>query len=222
MKTALIVGASRGIGYEFVRQYREAGWRVLATVRDDTAALAVETLGAQSYRLDVTRAEEIAGLAWQLDGEQIDVALIVSGVFGPRTAGAEIISDLDFDAVMHVNVRAPMQMIPILLPLVEAVGGILAVVSSRMGSTTLATGADGWMYRVSKAALNAALKIVSLEARQASCIALHPGWVRTGMGGANAALDVAQSVSGMRQVLAQVTRAENGRFLQYDGAELPW
>ena len=222
MKTALIVGASRGIGYEFVRQYREAGWRVLATVRDDTAALAVETLGAQSYRLDVTRAEEIAGLAWQLDGEQIDVALIVSCVFGPRTAGAEIISDLDFDAVMHVNVRAPMQMIPILLPLVEAVGGTLAVVSSRMGSTTLATGADGWMYRVSKAALNAALKIVSLEARQASCIALHPGWVRTGMGGANAALDVAQSVSGMRQVLAQVTRAENGRFLQYDGAELPW
>lgn len=222
MKTVLIVGASRGIGHEFVRQYREAGWRVLATVRDDAAALAVEALGAQSYRLDVTRAEEIAGLAWQLDGEQLDIAIIVSGVYGPRTSGVEVIEDVDFDTVMHVNVRAPMQMMPILLPLVEAGSGTFAVISSRMGSTTLATGSDGWLYRVSKAAVNAAMKIASQQAHHATCIALHPGWVRTGMGGADAALDVAQSVSGMRHVLAQVTRAENGRFLQYDGAEVPW
>jgi len=222
MKTALIVGASRGIGYEFVRQYREAGWRVLATVRDDAAAEAVQALGAQSYRLDVTRTDEIAGLAWELDGEQLDVAIIVSGVFGPRTSGVEIISDLDFDSVMHTNVRAPMQMMPILLPLVEAGGGTFAVISSRMGSTTMATGTDGWLYRVSKAAVNAAMKIASRQAHHACCIVLHPGWVRTGMGGESAPLDVAQSVSGMRHVLAQVTRAENGHFLQYDGAELPW
>lgn len=222
MKTALIVGASRGIGHEFVRQYREAGWRVLATVRDDDAAQAVEALGAQSFRLDVTRTEAIAGLAWQLDGEQLDIALVVSGVFGPHTSGVEVVSDADFDAVMHVNVRAPMQLMPILLPLVEAAGGTLAVVSSKMGSITLASGTDGWLYRVSKAAVNAAVKLASLETRNASCVALHPGWVRTAMGGAGAALDVAQSVSGMRHVLAQITRTDNGRFLQYDGAEFPW
>jgi len=143
-------------------------------------------------------------------------------VFGPRTSGVEIISDIDFDNVMHTNVRAPMQMMPILLPLVEAGGGTFAVISSRMGSTTMATGSDGWLYRVSKAAVNATMKIASRQTHHACCIVLHPGWVRTDMGGDNAPLDVAQSVSGMRHVLAQVTRAENGRFLQYDGAELPW
>jgi len=222
MKTVLIVGASRGIGLEFVRQYRQAGWRVLATVRDDDAAQALTELGAQSFYLDVTRADGIAGLGWQLDGERLDLALIVSGVYGPRSSQVEIISDADFDHVMHVNVRAPMQLIPILLPLVEAAGGTFAVVSSRMGSIGLAASTEGWLYRVSKAALNAALKLASLEARQATCIALHPGWVRTDMGGSTAAVDVVDSVSGMRQVLSGLTRADNGRFFQYDGAELAW
>jgi len=222
MKTVLIVGASRGIGLEFVRQYRQAGWRVLATVRDDDAAQALTELGAQSFYLDVTRADGIAGLGWQLDGERLDLALIVSGVYGPRSSQVEIISDADFDHVMHVNVRAPMQLIPILLPLVEAAGGTFAVVSSRMGSIGLAASTEGWLYRVSKAALNAALKLASLEARQATCVALHPGWVRTDMGGSTAAVDVVDSVSGMRQVLSGLTRADNGRFFQYDGAELAW
>lgn len=222
MKTVLIVGASRGIGLECVRQYRAAGWRVLATVRDDEAAQTMTELGAQSFYLDVTRADGIAGLGWQLDGERIDLALIVSGVYGPRSQHVEIVSDAEFDHVMHVNVRAPMQLIPIVLPLVEAAGGTFAVISSRMGSIGLAASTEGWLYRVSKAALNAALKMASLEARNATCVALHPGWVRTEMGGSAAALDVVDSVSGMRQVLARLTRDDNGRFYQYDGAELSW
>jgi NAD(P)-dependent dehydrogenase (short-subunit alcohol dehydrogenase family) len=222
MKTVLIVGASRGLGLEFVRQYHAAGWRVLATVRDDDAAKTVEALGAQSFFLDVTQADQVAALAWQLDGETLDLALLVSGVFGPRTTGVEVVSDADFDTVMHTNVRAPMQLIPILLPLVEAAAGKLAVISSVMGSIGQRTGNSGWLYRVSKAALNAALVCAAQQAHQATCLALHPGWVRTDMGGDAAALDAVESVSGMRQVIAQATRADNGSFVQYDGQALPW
>jgi NAD(P)-dependent dehydrogenase (short-subunit alcohol dehydrogenase family) len=225
MKTALIVGASRGIGREFVRQYKRAGWRVLATARDDASLAELEALGAETFSLDVTVPAEIAALGWKLDGERLDAAIVVSGVYGPRTESVEAITAEDFDEVMVTNVRGPMQLIPILLPIVEEAHGVLAVLSSRMGSIADATGTTGWLYRVSKAALNDALKITSLETRRAVCVALHPGWVRTDMGGAQAAIDPERSVTGMREVLAQAAAARdafNGRFYQYDGTLLDW
>ena len=225
MKTVLIVGASRGIGREFAHQYRKAGWRVLATARDEASLQALEELGAETFSLDITVPAEIAALGWKLDGERLDAALLVSGVYGPRTDSVETVTAEDFDEVMVTNVRGPMQLIPILLPLVEDANGVLAVLSSKMGSITEATGTTGWLYRVSKAALNDALKIASLQTRRAACVALHPGWVRTDMGGAQAAIDPGRSVSGMRQVLAQAAAAHesfNGRFFQYDGTSLEW
>lgn len=225
MKTVLIVGASRGIGQEFVRQYQKSGWRVLATARDGAALDALNELGAQTFSLDVSAPEEIAALGWKLDGERLDAAIVVSGVYGPRTEGIETITAEDFDHVMHTNVRGPMQLIPILLPLVEATGGVFAVISSKMGSIGDTSGTTGWLYRVSKAALNDALKLASLDARRATCVSLHPGWVRTDMGGAQAAIDPARSVAGMRDVLAQAAAAHdafNGRFYQYDGTPLDW
>jgi NAD(P)-dependent dehydrogenase (short-subunit alcohol dehydrogenase family) len=225
MKTALIVGASRGIGREFVRQYKRAGWRVLATARDDAALQALEELGAEAFSLDVTAPDEIAAFGWKLDGERLDAAILVSGVYGPRTESVEAVTAEDFDEVMVTNVRGPMQLIPVLLPLVEQAHGVLAVLSSRMGSIADTTGTTGWLYRVSKAALNDALKITSLQTRRAACVALHPGWVRTDMGGAQAAIDPERSVTGMREVLAQAAAAHdsfNGRFYQYDGTPLDW
>ncbi|WP_341313416.1 SDR family oxidoreductase [Paraburkholderia sp. IMGN_8] len=225
MKTVLIVGASRGIGREFVRQYKKSGWRVLATARDGAALDALAELGAETFPVDVTAPEEIAALGWKLDGERLDAAVLVSGVYGPRTEGVETITAEDFDHVMSTNVRGPMQLMPILLPLVEEAGGVLAVVSSKMGSISDASATSGWLYRASKAALNDALKIASLEAKRATCISLHPGWVRTDMGGAQAAIDPARSVTGMREVLAQAAAAHesfNGRFYQYDGTLLDW
>lgn len=225
MKTALIVGASRGIGREFARQYKRAGWRVLATARDDTALAELDELGAETFPLDVTASEEIAALGWKLDGERLDAAVIVSGVYGPRTEGVELVTAEDFDEVMVTNVRGPMQLIPILLPLVEEARGVLAVLSSKMGSISEATGTTGWLYRVSKAALNDALKVTSLQTRSAACVALHPGWVRTDMGGAQAAIDPERSVAGMREVLSKAAashEAYNGRFYQYDGTQLEW
>ena len=226
MRTALIVGASRGIGHEFVRQYREAGWRVIATARDSGSLEALEsTLGAEAVSLDTTEPDEIAAFADRLAGERLHVAVIAAGVYGPQTEGVEAFSVEDFDYVMTMNVRGPMLLIPVLLPLVESVEGVLAVLSSRMGSIGEATGTTGWLYRTSKAALNCAVRIAALQTRHASCIALHPGWVRTDMGGAQAALDPASSVAGMRNVIAQAgaaRKAFNGHFVQYDGTTIDW
>ncbi len=225
MRTALIVGASRGIGREFVRQYAKAGWRVIASARDEAALEALRAAGAQAFEFDIARPQDIDAFGEKFDGERIDVALIVSGVYGPRTEGVESISTEDFDYVMATNVRGPMQLIPLLLPLVDATDGVLGVLSSRMGSISETTGTTGWLYRASKAAVNDVLKITSLQTRRATCVALHPGWVRTDMGGAQAAIDVSVSVSGMRDVLAQAASARevfNGRFFQYDGTELDW
>jgi NAD(P)-dependent dehydrogenase (short-subunit alcohol dehydrogenase family) len=225
MKTVLIVGASRGIGHEFAREYCRDGWRVLATARQPAALAALDAKGARTFALDVTQPEQVDALKGQLAGEKLNVAIIVSGVYGPRTEKLEAITADDFDRVMRTNVFGPMQLIPMLLPLTEATSGVLAVLSSKMGSIGLAGSTAGWLYRASKAALNATLKAASVEARHTTCIALHPGWVRTDMGGSSAAIDVSHSVAGMRAVIAAAGAAHekfNGSFVQYDGTLLAW
>lgn len=231
-RTALILGASRGIGLETVRQYRADGWRVIATVRSQEAAQALQTLGAETHVLDLTDANAVAGLVWKLDGEALDVALYVAGIYGPRTQGAVPVSQADFDAVMHTNVWAPMGVLPAVLPMVEAghhgaggadaPGGVLAILSSRMGSLGEMTGNGGWLYRTSKAAANAVLRGLSLEAKNATCLTFHPGWVQTDMGGAEAAITAQESVAGIRRVIASATRADNGGFRNYDGSVIAW
>jgi NAD(P)-dependent dehydrogenase (short-subunit alcohol dehydrogenase family) len=226
MRTALIVGASRGIGREFVRQYRDAGWRVIATARGDKALDELEAdFGAEPVSLDVTEPRDIAAFAERIGDERLHAAVICAGVYGPQTEGVESFSPEDFDYVMMTNVRGPMLLMPVLLPRVEVVEGVLAVLSSRMGSIGEATGTTGWLYRASKAALNSALRVTSLQTRRAACIALNPGWVRTDMGGPHAAIEPQRSVAGMREVIAQASAARvsfNGRFVQYDGTSIDW
>ncbi|MGG1945153.1 SDR family oxidoreductase [Trinickia sp. NRRL B-1857] len=225
MKTVLIVGASRGIGHEFVRQYRAAGWRVIATARDGKALAELQAPDVSALTLDVTEPDDIAAFERKLAGERLDAALIVAGVYGPATEGVDPFSVEDFDYVMTTNVRGPMMLMPVLLPLVESAHGVLAVLSSRMGSITEATGTTGWLYRTSKAALNCALRIAALQTRHATCLALHPGWVRTAMGGADAAIDAERSVTGMRAIIAAAAAdrdSYHGRFIQYDGTSIDW
>jgi NAD(P)-dependent dehydrogenase (short-subunit alcohol dehydrogenase family) len=224
VSTVLIVGASRGIGLEFARQYANDGARVIATHRAPGAAAALRALGAKAVALDLLDEHAVAGFADQLAGEKIDVLIINAGVYGPRTSAIAAPGGLDFDAVMQTNVRAPMQLIAMLAPNLVAARGRLAVISSRMGSVSLMSSTAGRLYRASKAALNSALKSASLELgpQGVVCIAFHPGWVRTDMGGASADIDAEASVSGMRRVLASANDSSNGKFINFNGEHLAW
>jgi NAD(P)-dependent dehydrogenase (short-subunit alcohol dehydrogenase family) len=221
-QTALIIGASRGIGFELARQYRAEGWRVLASVRRPADAAALEMLGCIVLQLDLNDAAQCVALGERLATEQLDIALLNAGVYGPLTGAPETPSSHEFDAVMHANVLGAMRVLPLLGPLVASAGGRLAVISSSMGSISLRTNTNGWLYRASKAALNSLLVDASLSYAPAICVALHPGWVRTAMGGAGAALDVAESASGLRATLAGLRAADNGHFFNYNGAPLSW
>ena len=222
MPTALIIGASRGIGLELVRQYQADGWRVIATARKEEDRSKLALMDVQALQLDVTSVDSIGALGWKLDDEKLDVAFINAGLYGPRHDGIPTVED--FDAVMHTNVLAAMRLMPVVAPLVGAAGGKLAVLSSMMGSIGARHSAIGTLYRASKAALNSVLKdaAISYGPQGATCVAFHPGWVRTDMGGAGADLPVEQSVAGLRATLASLGPSANGTFLNYDGTPIPW
>ena len=224
MPTILVVGATRGIGLEFARQYAADGARVIATWRRPQDADSLRALGARPLPLDALDPDSIAALGQQLDRQPIDVALLVAGVYGQDTSDLTPPSREQFDEVMRTNVLAPMQLIPLLAQNLEAVQGKLAAISSRRGSIGLAADTYSWLYRASKAALNMAVKEASIQlgARGVVCMALSPGWVRTDMGGPSAPLDVRDSVTAMRRVIAAANRSHNGRFLQYTGEQLEW
>jgi len=220
----LVVGASRGIGLEFVRQYVAAGSRVIATHRAQADGERLRALGAQPLLLDVLDAAAAAELVRHLAGEPLGVAIVNAGIYGPRTQGLVAPEEKDFDAVMHTNVLATLRLIPALAPRLAAARGTLAVLSSRMGSMALMQSSSGWLYRASKAAVNGVLKAASIDLgpRGIVCMALHPGWVRTDMGGTGADIEAAESVAGMRRVLAAADASHNGGFFSYTGERLAW
>ena len=222
MALALVIGASRGIGLELVRQYLADGWRVIATARNKEDVDRLAAMGAEAHKLDVTNVEAVAGLGWKLDGEELDVAILNAGIYGPRSDGFPMQSD--FDAVMHTNVLAAMRLLPIIAPLVGAARGKLAVMSSRMGSLSERKGSSGSLYRASKAALNSVLVDTAHQfgPQGVTCVAMHPGWVRTDMGGASATLDVQDSARGIRRVLADLPASEHPVYRDYDGTPIGW
>lgn len=219
---ALIVGASRGIGREFVRQYRADGWAVTATARDEGALAELKALGARPIALDVASAESVSRLAWQLDGAAFDVVVHAAGVYGPRTQALEPPTDAEFAQVMSTNVLGPMRVLPVLADLL-APGAKLAVLSSHMGAIGPRAGFHGWLYRASKAAVNSVLKDVSLVlAGRCICVSLHPGWVRTDMGTERGQLAPEESVADLRRVIAALVPADNGSFINHDGTPIDW
>jgi len=225
MSQVLIIGASRGIGLEFARQYAADGAHVTGTARAATGLQRLRASGAaRALRLDVTDPQDIAVVARALDGAAFDIVVHNAGVYGPRGLDApRAPSAADFDAVMHTNVLGAMRVLPQLAGLLAPRGARIAVISSRMGSIGSRSNGGGWLYRASKAALNSVLKDLSfVYADHAICAAFHPGWVKTDMGGADADLEVADSVAALRRSIAALGAPHHGGFYDHDGTPLAW
>jgi NAD(P)-dependent dehydrogenase (short-subunit alcohol dehydrogenase family) len=218
----LVIGASRGLGREFVRQYLADRATVTATARRAEDVAELEAMGASAFALDVTDAVSASAVAWRVDNAGFDVAIVNAGVYGPRHEGLDTPTEAEFDTVMHTNVLGAMRVIPQLVDAL-APGARLALLSSRMGSIGSRTATTGWLYRASKAALNSVLKDVALTlGANATCIAFHPGWVKTDMGGAGADLAPERSVGDMRRTLAALKPGQTGSFLNHDGTPIDW
>lgn len=226
MPTVLITGASRGIGLEFARQYADDGWRVLACCRKPAATEELKTMDGhvELFTLDVTDEIGVRGLARELD-HSIDVVINNAGIYGPRGAVAGEIDDADWDQVMRTNVYAPLRVAAAFRPhLQRGAGKKLVNISSRMGSIGDNTSGGNYPYRSSKAALNQVMKSIAVEWQaDGICVLLfHPGWVQTDMGGSEAQVTPEDSVAGMRRQIAAAGARDTGRFLGYDGTEIPW
>tara|TARA_A100001037_G_scaffold304877_1_gene343150 strand:+ start:834 stop:1499 length:666 start_codon:yes stop_codon:yes gene_type:complete len=221
MPTVLVTGASRGIGREFVLQYRKAGWRVIATCRDPEGA---GLKNSDAFELDVSDPVSIKNVANILAGDPIDLLINNAGIHLAKHAN---FGNLDYDAwdeVMWINVLAPLRVAECFAPHVALSDRKQMVfVSSIMGSIENNSGGMP-IYRSSKAALNQAVRSVAPELRSKGITSLliHPGWVRTDMGGPNAAIDAQTSVRGMRETIEGLTLAMAGTYVNYDGNPIPW
>ena len=221
-RTALVIGASRGIGRELVRQLCADGWKVFATARDDASLGMLTDEGAHAIKTDVTKPESLAELPWRLDSERIDLAVYVAGVLPNWDGATESPSLADFDAAMHANVLGAMQALPLLAPFVSDAKGRFVFITSVMGSIAEATGSTAWIYRASKAALNMAVYSARRDYPDLTLAVIHPGWVQTDMGGPAATVVVRDSVSGMRKVIETLKPSDSGAFFSYDGRKIPW
>ncbi len=225
----LITGTNRGIGLEFVKQYADAGWRVLACCRKPLKAAALNALAAASagsvtvHALDVGDFGQIERLAAELEDQAIDVLINSAGYYPRASFGA--IDYPEWNKAFLINTLAPMRMVECFVEHVAA-SRLRKVVtlSSIMGSIAANDSGGSYLYRTSKAATNMLMKnlAITLKARDIAVLTLHPGWVKTDMGGANAQITPEQSVAGMRTVIDALSAENSGRFLSYNGQENPW
>jgi len=225
--SVLVTGASRGLGLEFARQYADEGWRVYATCRDVTRPGGLSGLKGDIIvlPLEVTEKRSIDALVQAFGAAPLDVLIANAGVIGPRGMTADNIDRESWLETFAVNAVAPVAIAAALKRTLErGKHKKLVAVSSRMGSIGGNISGGSYAYRSSKAALNAAWHSLALDlaAGGYAMAVLHPGWVKTDMGGKDADIDPVQSVAGMRKVIERLTVAETGRFYNYDGSELPW
>ena len=221
MALVVITGGNRGIGRELAQRYADAGDRVILGVRKpDTAT----DLPGTTLPLDVRDDRSVAAFAAMLGGEPVNLLINNAGVIGPDRQSALDADFTGFLETLNVNTVGPLRMTQALLPnLRQATGAKVAFVSSRMGSLSYAK-SDRVAYRASKAAVNKVVQCLAtdLAAEGISVAALHPGWVRTEMGGRGADLSPEESAAGLTRVIAGLSPETTGRFWNYDGTVLAW
>jgi NAD(P)-dependent dehydrogenase (short-subunit alcohol dehydrogenase family) len=223
-RTVLITGANRGIGLELARQYAAGGWRVIGTARRPDDAQALHDTGADLVQLDVTDQQSVDRLARSLDGRPIDLLINNAGIL-PLMWTLEDVDVEQFNRILAVNTVGPVRVTKALLPNLRA-GELKTVVNvtSNLGSIGENSGGGFYGYRESKAALNMFTRSLAadLGPEGFTCIVMHPGWVKTDMGGSSAPVEVEDSAGGIRRVIDSLSPADNGTFWTFEGDQMAW
>ncbi|HBJ88855.1 MAG: SDR family oxidoreductase [OM182 bacterium] len=230
MATVLITGTNRGLGLEFVKHFLGRSDTVIATCRDSSSATELQALAANNENLslknlDVSDEQSMAAFATELKDTPIDMFINNAGVYGPRDANFGNVGSSEWEQVIRVNAIAPMLLTQLIIgSLRQGTEKKLVYVTSKMGSIDDNKGGGSYIYRSSKTALNSVVKSLSVDlaCEGFSVAVVHPGWVRTDMGGPNGLIDVQTSVSGMLAVIDGLSPDNAGDFFNYDGSLIPW
>jgi len=235
MPVLIITGANRGLGLEFARQYTAAGWELVTINRrssDELDELA-KHYPVQILTADLTDDASLQQAVAAIGHDAVDLLINNAGTMGDGSFAESGFSYKAFGTfdrdewlrVFDINICTPMALSELLADkLAAAESPVIVTLSSMLGSNTLNTMGNSYAYRASKSAVNSIMKSMgmNLKDRGIACIAIHPGWVRTEMGGPDADIDPVSSVEGMRNTIAGVSIADAGRFLAWDGNEMPY
>ena len=231
MPTVLVTGGNRGLGLEFARQYAADGWQVFAACRAPDGAKELQELAAASaggirvIPMNVTDTASVRAAAKALSGQSIDLLLNNAGVGGPP---GQQLGNLDYAAwarVLDANTLGPMRVTEAFLDNVaQSRDKRIVTITSAMGSIADNLSGGRYAYRSSKAAVNIVMKSLSVDLapRGITCVMMHPGWVRTDMGGEGGKLSPAESVKALRSIIDSLKPEDTGKFLNYDGKPYPW
>ena len=227
----LITGANRGIGLAMVRYSMEQGWRVFACCRNPHNAenlfnIAKLSNGQISVHIaDMQELSTLQALSYELRNDAIDILVNNAGIYGSDKNTFGAVDVTSWLQAFQVNTIAPLKMVEAFTEqLLMSKRKLVVCMSSKMGSMEDNGYGSSYIYRSSKAALNAVVKSLSidLKAQGITSVVFHPGWVKTEMGGPNAEISASESVTQLFSQLSTLTIADSGRFIDIDGGDIPW
>ena len=230
MATILVTGANRGLGIEFVEQYLNEGNEVIATYRNKNSSMDLIEMGNERsnlklLQLDVSSNKSLNSFAENLGDSPIDIFINNAGVYGPRNSSFGNVDEENWIPAIKINAIAPILLTQLIIKNIRSgADKKLIYITSKMGSIDDNKGGGAYVYRSSKTALNAVVKSLSvdLENEGMTVALIHPGWVKTDMGGPNALIDKETSVRGMTEVISNLDISSTGNFYNYDGSIIPW
>ncbi len=230
MNTILITGSNRGIGLELVRQYADENWHVFACCRSPRDASVLQELAGSKdnisvHALDVSDSQQIAALASELKETTIDILFNNAGIYGPYDANFGNTDEQQWLECFSINTISPMKVTEAFVSHVaNSQLKTVASMSSKMASMADNGSGGSYLYRSSKAALNAVMTSVAidLKPRGIKVAIMHPGWVKTDMGGPNAEISTHACVAQLKKILNELTLETSGSFFEIDGSIIPW
>ena len=230
METILVTGANRGIGLELVKQYCNQNYQVIGTYRNENTSgelisMSQNLNNLKVYSLDVSSDQSLKDFSSKLGDTPVDIFINNAGVYGPRDSSFNNVDERNWVSVFQTNAIAPLLLTQLIIEnLRNGSQKKLIYITSKMGSIDDNKSGGAYIYRSSKTALNSVVKSISVDlAKDDMKVALlHPGWVRTDMGGPNGLIDTSASVCGMTEVIDSLSQSDSGCFFNYDGSKIPW